>query len=584
LELAVPSPPLLLISYIHRIHCSRLLFLIYVLYQLRVLIMSLMKSLLKKYKAAPRNDESSIIPTVPVLTPKQQYLLNLWKENNANTSPHSSSEEEAMSLLPACVSKNGLGLLFIIIDALPFEWVWRSFIQLYETQQKLHRQSSSSPSNEFPSIRVWIHAKYPSRVKSPWVRSHLVNFCISAEWGSVDLTKIMVRLLDTAINETTITKETETSEGMNEKIKYSGSIGKFCFVSESCLPATLPGPAMREVEADGCSWIRWTRQPNNGYAKQGQFDKLAVNIPTECIAKADQWLLLNRQHAVDVLDLVAKLQNESMFYDGLYGLFSKVHASDEMFFPTCLSLLGHLPTSSSSEGTFMSTITRRRVTFCNWTEDSARNPMTFTTLLPPPLEDLSHTHKPNIHAMAVAEGCLLMRKLRVPETGESRVALGKRVLSEWLKLISAEETKSDLLSLLENTEGIGNSENEKEEASNGDSRIRELLESQCLRWVDCWLSEEQRCRNVYNEMTRNDDDSRDDRRYGGGRDDRQYDRGGYYDERRGRERDRCHDGRAHDSRRRDYHNRNEHFQSTGRRSDDRSRSRSRDRNNERRYY
>lgn len=106
---------------------------------------------------------------------------------------------------------------------------------------------------------------------SPWVRNHLVNFCIRAEWGSVDLTRVMLRLLATvmpactlitlvgkychawpfffstiqAIDDTKITEETSNGGG-----KYHGTVGKFCFLSESCVPSSLPGPAMEAMADD----------------------------------------------------------------------------------------------------------------------------------------------------------------------------------------------------------------------------------------------------------------------------------------------------------------------------------------------
>lgn len=44
----------------------------------------------------------------------------------------------------------------------------------------------------------------------------------------------------------------ETAIGENSGDKYSGTIDKFCFVSESCLPTTLPAVAMSAVEANPC--------------------------------------------------------------------------------------------------------------------------------------------------------------------------------------------------------------------------------------------------------------------------------------------------------------------------------------------
>lgn len=50
----------------------------------------------------------------------------------------------------------------------------------------------SSPSR----VRFLIHAKQPDRVKSAWVRERLVSFHLKPNWGSLELTEVMVRMLD----------------------------------------------------------------------------------------------------------------------------------------------------------------------------------------------------------------------------------------------------------------------------------------------------------------------------------------------------------------------------------------------------
>lgn len=45
-------------------------------------------------------------------------------------------------------------------------------------------------------VRFLIHAKFPDRVKSGWVRDRLVSFHLKPGWGSLELTEVMVRMLD----------------------------------------------------------------------------------------------------------------------------------------------------------------------------------------------------------------------------------------------------------------------------------------------------------------------------------------------------------------------------------------------------
>ena len=45
-------------------------------------------------------------------------------------------------------------------------------------------------------IRFLIHAKYPEKVKSKWVKERLVSFHLMPSWGSLLLTEVMVKMLN----------------------------------------------------------------------------------------------------------------------------------------------------------------------------------------------------------------------------------------------------------------------------------------------------------------------------------------------------------------------------------------------------
>jgi hypothetical protein len=76
-----------------------------------------------------------------------------------------------------------LALLFIIIDSLPHECIWRSWLE--------------AGGDIFSSlVDVYIHAKHPESIQSRWVKEHLVPFNLRPEWGSVELTKTMIRMLE----------------------------------------------------------------------------------------------------------------------------------------------------------------------------------------------------------------------------------------------------------------------------------------------------------------------------------------------------------------------------------------------------
>ena len=85
----------------------------------------------------------------------------------------------------------GLGILIIIIDSLPLEDIWRLWLE--EGQRSVTCTSEGVGVNR---CRIWIHAKYPERIQSAWVRERLVkSFHLKPEWASGQITDCMYRML-----------------------------------------------------------------------------------------------------------------------------------------------------------------------------------------------------------------------------------------------------------------------------------------------------------------------------------------------------------------------------------------------------
>ena len=162
-------------------------------------------------------------------------------------------------------------------------------------------------------------------------------------------------------------------------------VDRFVYVSESCLPVTtlkecamaLFGPKTtatrsfsregKEDDGDGDddddpryekSWVRARSTPNNGYAKQLQWDAIReCDVPARYVWKADQWVVLTRSHAEAISSLTA-----GRYLDGhrtLWHAFRNVRASDEMYVPTALSILGVIrrPSGGGRWGTTTTTST-----------------------------------------------------------------------------------------------------------------------------------------------------------------------------------------------------------------------------------
>lgn len=152
--------------------------------------------------------------------------------------------------------------------------------------------------------------------------------------------------------------------------------------------------ADNSTSANASSWLKARNSPNNGYARQQQWDRMNRAIPTEHIWKADQWILLIREHAEAVAragrgNASSDASNSSSNYNGveLWECFKRTRASDELYFPTVLSLLNIIRgdqkrggNENNNDADLGDEVANRRITYCDWSM-SARNPASFNVLL-----------------------------------------------------------------------------------------------------------------------------------------------------------------------------------------------------------
>jgi hypothetical protein len=429
-------------------------------------------------------------------------------------------------------------LLFLTIDDLPLEAFWRAF---FDSQYKDNNIDSDM------MVSVICHAKFPEKVQSPWLKKRLMTlkpsiweveqykqrsrrdsyakedlsclppiryFSRRPEWGSIEITRAMIDLLDEGLRIGTSRDNTDsvsrTIKDPRQASEYrerycthryvvtksslqSGemlpTVDRFIFVSETCLPVvtmselevSLFGKLGEEKEeelssssdinssrvADGVeasrgslfappsskysgeyankSWVNARNTPNNGYARQLQWDAMDPAVPPMHIWKADQWILLTRHHAWPLLSLVDEAvqnvqascnrgsdnkdgkDNRDALHLGLWQCFRKVKASDEMYFPTLMSLLGMLgggdckvnndnpnQMDSAEEASRMTScneieVCTKRVTYCDWSEN-AKNPATFVISRRDNFKEFR-----NVIKLAREEGCLLARKFTMQE-------------------------------------------------------------------------------------------------------------------------------------------------------------------------
>ena len=218
--------------------------------------------------------------------PNHDKLLKIYNDHLERNSTQNANDEHG----------NGLTLMFMIIDSLPFENIWKTW---------LNNATLATRS----IVRIIIHAKHPDRVKSQWVKSRLCqSFQLKPEWGSVELTDVMVRLLNEAVYgsihihspspgtnfEKSDENENEytTSSAVEDNSKSANSSSRnrsshYVYLSETCLPIADLATTLQEIGVTAVdeessssssssrntsnkqqSWIRYSNKATNGYAQQ----------------------------------------------------------------------------------------------------------------------------------------------------------------------------------------------------------------------------------------------------------------------------------------------------------------------------
>ena len=300
-------------------------------------------------------------------------------------------------------------------------------------------------------------------------------------------------------------------------------VDQFLFISETCLPVATAREVFETISDPGISWVNGRHRkgspdtPKNKY-ESDQFGGIHRRIPGQYRWKADQWILLCREHAEQILNID---RPHMQVKHQLWNSFRDINASDEMYFPTCLGLLGLLrytmagtttgtklsvtaaiPPAAASNvsmtGTFLDNasksrdgggdkqdqdpagtpngtqqqevVLKRAITYTDWSE-GMRNPATFTK----GLEDFARVAK-----VARGKGCLMARKFApfVPVPGvkhEEQVITGQLSVEEWFQAIQGihlkdeqDEPPQEKRQASEEAEDVNGAEPEKDDTPSAD--------------------------------------------------------------------------------------------------------------------
>jgi hypothetical protein len=332
-----------------------------------------------------------------------------------------------------------LALLVITIDELPYEHIWKAFCE-------------DAPNDVY--ISVVAHAKFPDKV-SPWLRQRLLvhppklgrgNSFLDPEflthkpnWGSVEITRAMLDLLEDGMRigkcqqaDTRFSaRRYVVHRPSNSDPKDDPPVDQFVYISETCLPVATAAEVFEKIKDKKVSWVgnasyrKDPAVPKNKY-EGDQFAGINRRVPGQYRWKADQWVLICRDHA----DQILEMDRHKPTHHRLWNSFRDINASDEMFFPTCLALLNLLrwtdpiAANHKAEEERPELVLKRPVTYTDWTE-GMRNPACFTN----GLVDFAIVAR-----LARAKGCIMARKfapyVAVPGQ-EGQEVTGQLMVDEW---------------------------------------------------------------------------------------------------------------------------------------------------------
>eukprot|EP00536_Pseudo-nitzschia_multiseries_P012936 jgi/Psemu1/290594/fgenesh1_pg.523_\ len=258
-----------------------------------------------------------------------------------------------------------LALLAITIDDLPYEDIWKGWMETLS--------SSLEESVDDYFVSVVCHAKFPQKVTSEWLRKRLLTFppkqgrgnsfmdpvflSRSPEWGSVEITRAMLDLLQDGLkigNDAALPSQYEDKRFCPGRFLVRSPpsfdedatippVDQFLYISESCIPVVTAPEFFRRTSDSSMSWVNARHRteedtPQNKY-EDDQFAGINRRIPGQYRWKGDQWVLLSRKHASSIIAMDRPFKPPK---HQLWQSFRHINASDEMFFPTALALLGDL--------------------------------------------------------------------------------------------------------------------------------------------------------------------------------------------------------------------------------------------------
>lgn len=146
-----------------------------------------------------------------------------------------------------------IAICCVIVDDLPHEEIWKAWL---------------AQSNEKHSARLFVHAKEPQKVRSSWVKQHLIDVTFNPAWNSVEVIQAMLSTLDQALRYSDVTAGSITGRCCE----------RFVFCTESCLPLCSLQETADALCAEDCSWLSAYHTPVDKYDTAASFGAVNKDI------------------------------------------------------------------------------------------------------------------------------------------------------------------------------------------------------------------------------------------------------------------------------------------------------------------
>jgi len=189
-----------------------------------------------------------------------------------------------------------LAICLCIVDELPHEQVWKYWI------------------GDGSQASLYLHAKHPEKITGEWAKSKLLGISHEPNWNDVKIIKAMLSLAQEALKDERVTH--------------------VYFGTESCIPITTLQQALSTLSHDTSFLSTYEKSQASRFEERECWSPLEQYIPTDAIYKAlPGWCVLCRSHVQAILDIAV---------EDLWTAFVHVWAPEEVYFATCLALLGLL--------------------------------------------------------------------------------------------------------------------------------------------------------------------------------------------------------------------------------------------------